>query len=94
MPTYGYRCSPCGAFDVVRPMADASGGAQCPRCGQPATRVFGTPGLRSLDPGMRRALDASAYSAENPSVTTGVPGRSRRSTPVTRDPRHAKLPRP
>jgi putative FmdB family regulatory protein len=94
LPTYGYLCSPCGAFQVVRPMADDIGSAVCPECGQPARRVFGSPGLQSFDPGMRSALDASARSAENPRITSNVPGRSRRPTPVTRDPRHAKLPRP
>jgi putative FmdB family regulatory protein len=94
MPTYGYLCSPCGGFDVVRPMADATGPAACPTCGQVARRVFGSPALRSLDPGMHRALDASARSAENPATVSSVPGRSRRATPITTDPRHAKLPRP
>ena len=94
MPTYGYQCSACGAFELVRPMADATEVCACPDCGQAAGRVFGSPGLRSLDPGLRRALDASARSAENPSITSSVPGRSRRATPITRDPRHGKLPRP
>jgi hypothetical protein len=75
-------------------MTDAAPATACPECGRAARRVFGSPGLRSLDPGMRRALDVSARSAENPTVTSSVPGRSRRPTPVTRDPRHAKLPRP
>jgi hypothetical protein len=39
-------------------------------------------------------LEASARSADSPQVVTGVPGRSRRATPITIDPRHAKLPRP
>ncbi|TPG36716.1 FmdB family zinc ribbon protein [Mycolicibacterium hodleri] len=94
MPTYGYRCSPCGEFDVVRAMAETAKVTPCPDCGQPATRTFGTPGLRSLDPGVRRALDTGARSAENPTIVSSVPGRSRRPTPITRDPRHAKLPRP
>jgi putative FmdB family regulatory protein len=94
VPTYGYECLPCGGFQVVRPMAEATETASCPECGGDARRTFGSPGLRTLDPGLRRALDASASSAENPAVVSGVPGRSRRPTPVTRDPRHAKLPRP
>jgi hypothetical protein len=43
---------------------------------------------------MHRALDASARSAENPATVSSVPGRSRQATPITTDPRHAKLPRP
>lgn len=78
----------------MRSMADVSASTKCPQCGRDAQRVFGSPGLRSVDPGLIKARDASARSAENPTVTSRVPGSSRRPTPVTRDPRHAKLPRP
>ncbi len=94
MPTYDYRCSGCGEFEVRRPMAESAIPARCPGCGHPAARVFGAPALGGLDPTVRRALDAGARSAESPQVVTAVPGRSRRATPVTTDPRHARLPRP
>jgi putative FmdB family regulatory protein len=94
VPTYGYRCPAGDTFDLVRPMAEAGEPARCPDCGEPARRVFGGPALRSLDPAVRRALDAGARSADSPDVVTSLPGRSRRATPVTRDPRHARLPRP
>ena len=94
MPNYGYRCVSCGAFSVTRPITVTCPETNCPSCGQLAFRVFGAPGLRSTTAGLRRALDASARSADEPMVTRGVPGRPRRSTPITRDPRHAKLPRP
>jgi putative FmdB family regulatory protein len=94
VPTYGYRCPSCGAFELVRPMAEASDPACCPDCGEVARRVFGGPALRTLDPGLRRALDAGARSSDSPQVVTSVPGRSRRATPITTDPRHARLPRP
>ncbi|WP_081809288.1 zinc ribbon domain-containing protein [Mycobacterium sp. URHB0044] len=94
MPTYGYECAPCGGFDLVRPMAQAGDPAACPSCGHGARRVFGLPALRSLDPSLRRAMDSSARSADAPSVVSTVPGRSRRATRTTTDPRHARLPRP
>ena len=94
MPTYGYRCSRCGGFDLVRPMSQAAAEAACPECGESARRVFGTPALRALEPGLGRALDASARSADAPQVVSSVPGRRRRATPTTTDPRHARLPRP
>jgi putative FmdB family regulatory protein len=94
MPTYQYRCGACGRFDLVRPMAQVAAFSPCPDCGAPARRVFGLPGVNFVDPGIRNALDASARSAESPDVVAGVPGRARRATPITRDPRHAKLPRP
>ena len=94
MPTYTHRCPTCGEFEQVRPMADAGTPVSCPACGTAASRVFGAPALRGVDPAMRRALDASAASADAPAVVSSVPGRSRRATPVTRDPRHQALPRP
>jgi putative FmdB family regulatory protein len=94
MPTYGFRCASCGEFDLVRPMAAASSAADCPDCGAAAARVYGAPALRGQDPGLRRALDASARSADAPEVVTTVPGRGRRAIRTSTDPRHARLPRP
>jgi putative FmdB family regulatory protein len=94
VPTYTHHCPDCGEFDLVRPMARSGAGASCPGCGADARRVFGAPALRGVDPALRRALDDSAASADAPAVVSAVPGRSRRATPVTRDPRHARLPRP
>jgi hypothetical protein len=75
-------------------MAQAAASSPCPDCGAAARRVFGLPGVSFVDPGIRNALDAGARSADSPQVVAGVPGRSRRATPITTDPRHAKLPRP
>lgn len=94
MPTYAFRCPRCGEFEVRRPMAESASDTICPDCALPAARVFGAPALRGLDPTVRRALDAGARSAESPQVVTSVPGRSRRATPLSTDPRHARLPRP
>ena len=94
MPTYQYRCGTCGRFELVRPMAEVQASASCPGCGEVARRVFGLPGVTFVDPAVRTALDASARSADSPQVVTHVPGRARRATPTTTDPRHAKLPRP
>lgn len=94
MPTYVHRCPACGEFELVRPMAESDRAAHCPVCGAAAARLFGAPGLNALDPGLRRALDTSAASADAPHVVGAVPGRHRRATRTTRDPRHARLPRP
>jgi putative FmdB family regulatory protein len=94
MPTYSYSCAPCGTFALVRPMAASADPACCPQCGAVAQRVFGSPALAAVEPGLRRAMDASARSADTPQIVSSVPGRSTRATPITRDPRHARLPRP
>ena len=94
MPTYIHRCPDCGEFEQVRPMVEAGARPACPGCGMPSTRVFGAPAWRGSDPGLRRARDAAGRSADAPEVVTSVPGRSGKATPVTRDPRHARLPRP
>jgi putative FmdB family regulatory protein len=45
VPTYGYRCSGCGAeFDVWQKMSDPPG-ATCPTCGAGARRVFFPAGI-------------------------------------------------
>ena len=93
MPTYGYDCAGCGAFDLVRPMAQAGDPACCPTCGELGRRSYGAPALRSVDPALRGALDASARSADAPEVVRSVPARPSR-TRYTRDPRHLRLPRP
>lgn len=93
MPTYGFRCASCGPFDVRRAMADLVASEPCPGCARPASRVFGGPALRGVAPALRRALDAQAGSAHEPAVVTSPPP-SHRRTPMSTDPRHARLPRP
>jgi putative FmdB family regulatory protein len=94
MPTYGYACGTCGTFDVMRPMTAAQEPALCPRCGAAGRRVFGAPGLRSVQPALRRALDAQHRSADAPEVSTTLPPRTGRVQRRVTDPRQARLPRP
>lgn len=94
MPTYAFHCPRCGGFDLVRSMADAGSPAACSSCGEPARRVFTSPALRGVDPGLRRALDASGQSSDAPAVVASIPGCSRGAFSSSADPRHARLPRP
>ena len=93
MPTYGYDCVHCGAFELVRPMAQVAEPAACPQCGNPGRRVWGAPALRGVDPAVRRVLDASARSADAPNVVRAIPPSDRRGFNYTTDPRHQRLPR-
>lgn len=97
MPTYSYSCVVCGGFDLVRPMAEVAAPTDCPVCGAPVRRIFGAPALRSLRPGLRRALDAQQRSSDAPGVVASVPAGRRldgRAQPRAIDPRQARLPRP
>ena len=93
MPTYSYRCTSCGTFDLIRPMSAVAPQEPCPDCAGPARRVFGAPALRSLTPAVRGALAAQERSADAPTVVTSAPPSPRR-TRTTTDPRHLSLPRP
>lgn len=94
MPTYDFTCPSCGHFTLVRPMQQASASTPCPQCGTTARRIYGSPALRNIAPGLRRALDAAEASADQPTIVNTVPGRSRSAFNTSRDPRHARLPRP
>lgn len=93
MPTYSFRCAACGPFDVVVPMAAVTAARACPACDASADRVFTAPGVVRTTPAHRGAVAAAERSRHEPEVTTTPPPRSR-PAPVTRDPRHATLPRP
>jgi len=76
MPVYAFRCEACGAFDVVRPMVEASAPAQCPDCGDGARRVYSPPGLALVAKPLRRALETEEKSAHEPDLVTQKRGRS------------------
>ena len=58
MPLYEFRCQSCGPFDLRRDMQDAADTASCPRCNQPARRVY------SLSSDGRDLLEAWARTLE------------------------------
>ncbi|RLQ05381.1 zinc ribbon domain-containing protein [Micromonospora sp. BL1] len=91
MATFEYRCRQDGSFDVTLPVGAAGPSTDCPRCGNPTTRVFAAPRLGRMPAALREAMDRTERSAEQPEVVGRVPGRrpARRST----DPAHARLPR-
>jgi len=43
MPIYEYLCSDCGMkFELLRQLSQANETASCPRCHNPAKRIFST----------------------------------------------------
>ncbi|RPA06117.1 FmdB family zinc ribbon protein [Gordonia sp. OPL2] len=95
MPTYVYRCDDvCDDFTQRHPMADIPDAASCPGCGRDARRVIGAPALGAGESSAMRLHDATRSTADSPAVVTNVPGRRRKTTPVSSNPLHRKLPRP
>ncbi|ACU96987.1 FmdB family zinc ribbon protein [Saccharomonospora viridis] len=92
MVTYSYRCRQCGDFDVRMPMGEATGAWACPWCGTSAVRRFTAPQVRRGDVAVRRAYEYAERSADEPEVVSAPP--PARPPRVSRDPRHARLPRP
>jgi putative FmdB family regulatory protein len=93
MPTYSFRCPACGPFDITRAMSDVVVAPPCPTCTAPTSRVFGSPPLTKFSRGQHRVADLAAASAEQPAVTTTIPGAIGRPRPPRRDPRLPALPR-
>ncbi|RBP62230.1 putative FmdB family regulatory protein [Brevibacterium sanguinis] len=93
MPTYTYRCRTCGTIEQSFPITDKPSTIPCPSCRAPATTVFSSPHLGAGASTAHRLIDATKRTAETPGVVSQVPGSRRAPRPVSRDPRHAKLPR-
>ena len=97
MPVYEFRCEACGPFDAHHAMAQVPRSQVCPACGADARRVFSAVGLSRANSPRARAIDAAARTADAPDVVRSLPRQPGAPGPapaVTRDPRHAKLPRP
>jgi putative FmdB family regulatory protein len=77
VPIYSFTCEACGAFDVVRPVVEASAAARCPRCAGEARRLFTPPGLSVLAKPLRAARDMEEKSAHEPDVVSTKQGRAR-----------------
>lgn len=95
MPIYEFRCPSSHLHELNLPMRSPARTAPCPECGCEAARLISSPRLGRLGSARARAIGAAEASAHAPAVVDHVPGTAaRRPTPVTTDPRHARLPRP
>lgn len=93
MPVYEFRCADAHVHEAVLAIDSDQRSMPCRTCGAAAARLISAPGLSRLGSTRARLIEKSERSAHEPAVVEGIP-RGRRSTPVSRDPRHAKLPRP
>jgi putative FmdB family regulatory protein len=95
MTMYAFRCATCGGFDAVYPIGTAPNSTACPACAAPSPKVITAPRIGRGPTAYSRAIDRTMASADRPSVVSGaLPGSVRKRVPVTRNPLHAKLPRP
>jgi len=94
LATYSYRCDSCGGFDERAEIGAAAGSVSCPACARPARRVFSPPMLSRTPAGVAALHRMEERSKDSPPVVSAPAGAPRRRQPVTRNPLHAKLPRP
>ena len=97
MALYEYRCERHGSFDATRAIGTAPASLACPDCGRPAPRVFTTPLLTRMPPGLVAAIDHAEKTREAPDVVTSLPPQTdpRKRTPVLPlTPTLRRLPRP
>jgi len=94
MATYEFGCTACGRFRARFAMSEVPPEAACPPCGGSAARLLSSPFLSRAGSPAMRAVDAAARTAAEPDVVRSLPPRGRPAQRVTRNPLHAKLPRP
>ena len=70
MPTYEYRCDTCAKnFDVVQSFTDDPL-SECPTCGSPVRKVFGSVGIVFKGSGFYKTDSRSGSSASAPGEST------------------------
>lgn len=95
MPVYEFRCESDHLHERLLPLSAGDRTADCPECGAPAARLISAPGISRLGTAQARAIGAAEESAHAPAVVDRLPSSgARRPARITRDPRHARLPRP
>lgn len=95
MPIYEFKCGSGHRSERQLPMSTEQREIDCPVCGETANRMISAPSVRRTDSKMAAAVEATQKSAYEPAVVNSLPtSGNRRATPVTRNPQHAKLPKP
>lgn len=71
MPTYAYACKQCGhRFDAVQSFADPTL-TECPECGGPLRKEYGSIGVTFNGSGFYRTDSRSSGSATGSDASTG-----------------------
>lgn len=93
MPVYSFKCEHGCRFDASYSMDDVPRQRRCQYCEASAVRLITSVNLSRAGSPAFKAAEASLRSAHEPEVVTRLPQQAGRPARVTRDPRHAKLPR-
>lgn len=76
MPTYEYRCKECGHnFDAVQSFSDDAL-TQCPACGGPLRKVFGSVGISFKGSGFYKTDSRTSSGSSSSSKTSVEAGKS------------------
>lgn len=95
MPNYSFRCAEGCAFDAMYSMSEVPRQTACTKCGATATRAITAPHLSAAGSSAYGLLERSSRSAHDPQTVDRLPARGAASRqPVTRNPLHARLPKP
>ena len=95
MAVYMFRCQSCGTFDAAFPIGTAPARSACPDCAAPGTRVITAPLIGHGANGYaRRSTVRRPAPTGRRSITGRIPGSPPAAPSITRNPLHAKLPRP
>jgi putative FmdB family regulatory protein len=95
LPIYEFRCENAHRHDHTLPMSRSDSSLPCPECGMESRRILSAPRLGRLGSAEAKLIARTESTAQTPGVVSRVPGAGNRAAAkVTRDPRHAKLPRP
>ena len=94
MATYVYRCSHNHSFDVALPIGRAPLQVTCEACGTDAGRVYTAPMVAGISAGIAALHQLEERSRHEPAVVSAPAGAARHRQPVSRNPLHARLPRP
>ena len=80
MPTYGYRCESCGnEFDVRQRMSDEAG-ADCPKCGRAARRLFFPAGIVFKGTGFYKTDSRKASAGDSKAASSSSSSESKTAT--------------
>lgn len=71
MPTYDYKCTHCGQFEVLRRMADRDAPAVCPQCGLQSERILiAAPYLADMNSNLRHAMATNEKAQHEPGLSS------------------------